>query len=298
MHIPVLINEVISNLHIKDGGHYLDCTFGAGGYSEGILRSAPCSVTAIDADHNVIPHTDKLKHTYNFNFVSLNFAQIDIFPEYSFDGIVFDLGVSSMQIDIADRGFSFLKDGPLDMRMDQTQSLNASTIINSYDEKRLADIIFNYGDESNSRKIARAICTARKAKEIVSTLELVEIISRVLPARGKIHQATKTFQAIRMEVNSETLSLKIALEKSVKLLKKDGLLIVVTFHSIEDKIVKDFFKSLCIPKQKKNKYGNDNSEYLQNFEIITTKPIIPSNEEISANPRARSAKMRILKRYR
>ncbi|MDZ5762031.1 Ribosomal RNA small subunit methyltransferase H [Candidatus Cyrtobacter comes] len=296
MHVPVLIDEVISNLCIKSGGSYLDCTFGAGGYSKRILRAADCYVTAIDADHNVGPYADNLKNCYgdNFNFRTLNFSKVDVFPEGSFDGIVFDLGVSSMQLDISDRGFSFMKDGPLDMRMDQYLPLDASKVVNLYEEKELADIIFYYGDERNSRKIAKAICFARKIKQIESTLELVEIISSVLPFRGKIHQATKIFQAIRMEVNAEMSSLKIALEKSIKLLKKGAVIILVTFHSIEDKIVKDFFKTLCLPRQKKNKYGRD--EELHDFKIITHKPIIPSDREVTINPRARSAKMRILKR--
>ncbi len=297
MHIPVLIEEAMALLDIKIGGNYLDCTFGAGGYTNRMLEINDCSVLAIDMDQHVEKYASILKARYleRFKFIKSNFSDVDLIQD-TFDGIVFDLGISSMQVDTAERGFSFMRDGPLDMRMDKDSRLTAQEVVNSYSEFSLQSLIFMYGEERNAKKIAKAICDARIKSKIETTFELADIITSIMPERGKIHQATKTFQAIRMEVNSELRSLKTALEKSIKLLKVGGSLVLVTFHSIEDAIVKNFFKSVSLTRTKRNKYATNLIEEQERFKILTTKPILPSRHEVLNNPRARSAKIRALRR--
>ncbi|MCZ6913579.1 MAG: 16S rRNA (cytosine(1402)-N(4))-methyltransferase RsmH, partial [Rickettsia endosymbiont of Ixodes persulcatus] len=244
-HIPVMLNAMLANLAPKDGESYLDCTFGAGGYSKAILESCDCYVTALDRDPNVIKRAERIKQNYGtrFDFIETNFA--DSFAklkEKKFDGIVLDLGVSSMQLDIADRGFSFLHDSPLDMRM-SGQGLSAEKFINTAEEKELADIIYKYGDESFSRRIAKRIVEYRKTARIDSTGKLAEIVRSSIGFRkGKIDPATKTFQAIRIYINDELRELERFLANVQNILNKDGRLVVVSFHSLEDRIVKNFFK--------------------------------------------------------
>lgn len=300
-HIPVMLNEMLANLAPKDDEFYLDCTFGAGGYSEAILESRDCYITALDRDPNVIKRAEEIKQNYGerFDFIETNFA--DSFAklkEEKFDGVVLDLGVSSMQLDIADRGFSFLHDGPLDMRM-SGQGLSAEEFVNTAEEKELADVIYKYGDESFSRRIAKRIVEYRKTARIDSTGKLAEIVRSSIGFRkGKIDPATKTFQAIRIYINDELRELERFLENVQNILKKDGRLVVVSFHSLEDRIVKNFFKENSERPVARSKYAKediaiDPDKWLK---IITNKALAPSDKEVGINIRARSAKLRAAKK--
>ncbi|AFB20965.1 16S rRNA (cytosine(1402)-N(4))-methyltransferase RsmH [Rickettsia canadensis] len=299
-HIPVMLNEMLANLAPQDGKSYLDCTFGAGGYSKAILESCNCYVTALDRDPNVIKRAEIIKQNYStrFDFIETNFA--DSFAklkEKKFDGIVLDLGVSSMQLDIADRGFSFLHDSPLDMRM-SGQGLSAEEFINTVEEKELADIIYKYGDESFSRRIAKRIVEYRKTARINSTGKLAEIVRNSIGFRkGKIDPATKTFQAIRIYINDELRELERFLANVQSILNKDGRLVIVSFHSLEDRIVKHFFKENSEKPVARSKYSKDDPVIDPNkwLKIITNKAEAPSDKEVELNVRARSAKLRAAK---
>ena len=299
-HVPVMLNEMLEALNPKDGDSYLDCTFGAGGYSQAILESCDCYITALDRDPNVIKRAEEIKQNYGerFDFIETNFA--DSFTKLKkkkFDGIVLDLGVSSMQLDIADRGFSFLHDGPLDMRM-SGQGLNAEEFVNTVEEKELADVIYKYGDESFSRRIARRIVEYRKTARIDSTDRLAEIVRSSIGFRkGKIDPATKTFQAIRIYINDELGELERFLANVKNILKKDGRLVVVSFHSLEDRIVKNFFKENSEKPVARSKYAKDDMAIDPDkwLKIITNKALAPSDKEVGLNIRARSAKLRAAK---
>ncbi len=296
-HVPVMLKEVLDYLKPKDEEVFIDCTFGAGGYTKGILEVANCKVIAMDRDPSVKQFADKIKVEFNerFEFYNLKYSDVEnILHGKQVDGIVLDIGVSSMQIDNADRGFSFQKDSRLDMRMGNDK-LSAYEIINNTEEKELANIIYNYGDEVKSRHIAKRIAEQRKIKPIETTFELADIVRYFYKGKeGKIDPATKTFQAIRIAVNDELNELKKILELSKKILKKDGRLVVVTFHSLEDKIVKDFVKAETNKGEKKDKYSKNNRE--ANFELLTNKAVSPSEAEVKKNVRARSAKLRALKK--
>lgn len=299
-HYPVLLSEVLQHLDVKEGGVYLDCTFGAGGYSLGILKQKDCRLISLDQDKNVLPIAKNIKKNFpsNFQFIQTNFADaINKLQGNKFDGIVLDLGVSSMQIDNPERGFSFMQDGPLDMRM-SSEGLSALEFINSADEAEIANVIYKYGEEVQSRQIAKAIVEYRHTKKITRTLELAEIVRCAMHFRpGKIDPATKTFQAIRIHVNQELASLEKLLLDTKFLLKDTGKLVVVSFHSLEDSIVKNFFKNHSYPKVARSKYSKealfpkDGSDFW--LQTITKKPIIPTKEEIKQNVRSRSAKMRV-----
>ncbi|BDU60784.1 ribosomal RNA small subunit methyltransferase H [Candidatus Rickettsia kotlanii] len=299
-HVPVMLNEMLEALSPKDGESYLDCTFGAGGYSKAILESCNCYVTALDRDPNVIKRAEEIQQNYSerFDFVETNFA--DSFAKLKgkkFDGIVLDLGVSSMQLDIVDRGFSFLHDGPLDMRM-SGQGLSAEEFVNTAEEKELADVIYQYGDESFSRRIAKRIVEYRKTARIDSTCKLAKIVRSSIGFRkGKIDPATKTFQAIRIYVNDELGELEQFLVNVKNILKKDGRLVVVSFHSLEDRIVKNFFKENSGKPVVRSKYAKDDVTIDPNkwLKIITNKALAPSDKEVGLNIRARSAKLRAAK---
>lgn len=300
-HIPVMLNEMLKFLAPKAGESYLDCTFGAGGYSKAILENCDCYVTALDRDPNVIKKAEEIRHNYKdrFDFVETNFGNCFAKLESKkFDGIVLDLGVSSMQLDIPDRGFSFLHDGPLDMRM-SGQGLSAEEFINTAEEKELADVIYKYGDETFSRRIAKKIVEVRKAARIDSTGKLADIVRSCIGFRkGKIDPATKTFQAIRIYINNELGELEQFLANVKNILKKDGRLVIVSFHSLEDRIVKNFFKENSEKPVARSKYAKE--DIILNpdkwLKIITNKAEIPSDKEISLNVRARSAKLRAAKK--
>ncbi|MGL9718831.1 MAG: 16S rRNA (cytosine(1402)-N(4))-methyltransferase RsmH [Wolbachia sp.] len=327
-HIPVLLKEMLSQLSPQSGGIYVDATFGAGGYSKAILESADCKVYAIDRDETVVKFYDSLNIKYpgriklfieKFSNIQSVLDSFEYFvepsiisesslvvparvqkknvwvpvsstgmtPSNTVDGVVFDIGVSSMQLDEGNRGFSFLHDGPLDMRMDSSSHINASTFVNALREEEIANTIYNYGGERHSRKIARAIVNARKKKTIKTTFELADIVrSVVFRGKSKIDPATRTFQAIRIWVNDELGELEKGIKAASEILNKNGKLIVITFHSLEDRIVKTFFKGLCESK----------SADCRTFSLLNKKVIRASAEEISANPRARSAKLRAIQR--
>ena len=304
-HISVLLNESIQQLNIKKNGVYVDCTLGGGGHSSDILKRIPNGhLYAFDQDSFAINTADeKLKKiASNYTLINENFVNIKVALEeenvYGVDGILYDLGVSSFQLDIPERGFSYRFDGPLDMRMDQTAELDAYTVVNTYDEKSLVRILFEYGEEKFARLIARKIVSEREKKPIETTLELVEIIKKALPAsalRNSSHPAKQTFQAIRIEVNHELDILKKALEDGLSLLNKNGRMVVITFHSLEDRIVKKLFKektTLQLPKDLP--YIPEGYEI--EFKLINSKVILPSESEISNNLRSHSAKMRVIEK--
>ncbi len=276
-HIPVLHQELIAGLNIQSGGHYLDATVGGGGHSDLILQAAPdVKLMAIDRDENAIAAA-RAKLPESVQFWQGNFAEYNPLA-LKFDGIIADLGVSSPQFDDRDRGFSFQQDAALDMRMDRRQVLTAAKIINERSEKELADIIYQYGEERLSRRIARRIVEKRPLK---TTKELAELIYYAVPAKyrhAKIHPATRTFQALRIVVNAELESLEKFIQIAPKWLKIGGRIGIISFHSLEDRIVKHGFR---------------NSTFLG---VITKKPIIPKPEEIQNNPRSRSAKLRFAER--
>lgn len=302
-HKSVLLKEVISYLNPKAGEVYVDATFGAGGYSKKILETDGVTVVAFDQDPDVQSIADETKELYKdrFHFVADNFENIkEQVRKLGFEkinGVVFDLGVSSMQLDRADRGFSFAKDADLDMRMSK-EGLSAKEIINSYREEQIADIIYRYGEEKLSRKIARLIVAEREQQEISTTSQLTKIIHKVRPPRfsDKIDPATKTFQAIRIFVNDELRVLQDALDSLVSLLAHNARLVAVSFHSLEDRIVKQFLT------RNSNKTSSSVSRYFPDdknkdqsqsfFEILTKKPIVPTLTETDQNVRARSAKLR------
>ena len=304
-HISVLLNESIQQLNIKKNGVYVDCTLGGGGHSSEILKRIPNGhLYAFDQDSFAINTADeKLKKiASNYTLINENFVNIKVALEeenvHGVDGILYDLGVSSFQLDIPERGFSYRFDGPLDMRMDQTAELDAYTVVNTYDEKSLVRILFEYGEEKFARLIARKIVSEREKKPIETTLELVEIIKKALPAsalRNSSHPAKQTFQAIRIEVNHELDILKKALEDGLSILNKNGRMVVITFHSLEDRIVKKLFKekpTLQLPKDLP--YIPEGYEI--EFKLINSKVILPSESEISNNLRSHSAKMRVIEK--
>lgn len=307
-HKPVLLKETLDSLNIKDGGVYLDCTFGAGGHTRAILESANCTVIGLDRDAFTQKFADELTKEFptRFKYVNSRFSDLDTALDSinvdKVDGILFDIGVSSMQFDTPRRGFSFQADGPLDMRM-ESEGASAEDFINHATEEEIAGIIFRYGDEKKSRAIARAIIVARGEKKIERTTELAEIIKRSVGRyNDTIHPATRTFQAIRIHVNDELNQLKLGLQKATKRIKDDGRVSVITFHSGEDIIVKDFFREISGYNQGVSRYmpipTTTAANYLSEFESVNKKPIAASDEETRSNPRARSAKLRVLKKVK
>lgn len=305
LHNSVMINEIISFLPLKKSINVIDATFGGGGYSKTILEKFNVNqLLAIDRDPISKIFAKEIESKFsNFTLINDKFSKIDEivnntkFKDKKFDIILFDIGTSSNQIDNAQRGFSFNKSGPLDMRMGSSDK-NAYDIINNYEEKNLADIIYQYGEERYSRVIAKEIVKNRKIKFISDTIELSNIIKKCLPKKNqlknKIHPATKTFQAIRIYVNDELNELKTSLEKTLKILNKDGLILVVSFQSLEDRIVKDFFNHNSGKRWRSSRHYPELPDKLATqLKIITKKPILPSASEILENPRSRSAKLRV-----
>ncbi|MBE9106993.1 16S rRNA (cytosine(1402)-N(4))-methyltransferase RsmH [Nostoc cf. edaphicum LEGE 07299] len=276
-HLPVLPQEVIAGLAVSPGGHYLDTTVGGGGHSRLILEAvADVRVTAIDQDEDALAAARKELSEFGdrIQFIHRNFADYE-FPLNTFDGILADLGVSSYHLDKAERGFSFRQAANLDMRMDRGRSLTAADVINNWDEAELADIFFKYGEERLSRRIARRIVERRP---LHTTTELADAIASSVPPKyryGRIHPATRVFQALRIVVNDELKSLETFLDKAPNALVPGGRIAIISFHSLEDRPVK---------------HGLRNSPLLK---VLTKKPIIAQEEEISQNPRSRSAKLRI-----
>lgn len=304
-HVPVLLPQVIEHLTPKDGGRYIDATFGAGGYSRAILEAAQTEVLALDRDAQAIAagaalaaeFSPRLKLALKPFGALLEEAQVST---GKYDGVVLDLGVSSMQLDDPARGFSFQSDGPLDMRMSAgAPGPSAADIVNTASQSTLADILFELGEERRSRAIAAAIVRRRRTKPITRTLDLAEIVTRVLgPKAGKgKHPATRTFQALRLYVNDELGELARGLAAAEILLKPDGRLVVVSFHSLEDRIVKRFLSVRAQRQPAGSRHLPPQAAARRpSFRIVNHKPISPSEQEIAANPRARSAKLRAAER--
>lgn len=293
-HYPVMLNEVLKALAPTNGEVYVDATFGNGGYSEAILKAADCKVIALDRDGTVLERAGELKQKFGarFDFRQGCFGDFDELVEENIDGAVFDIGVSSMQLDEGKRGFSFSKDAPLDMRMSQS-GLTAADLVNNLSEQELADILYQYGEEKKSRQIAHKIVEARKIKPIATTLELANIIYAVL-GRGNpkmIDPATRSFQALRIKVNDELGELEKGLVKATSRLNPKGRLVVVDFHSLEDRIVKTFFKTNSEKRVHTSRYKNEEISTDATF-AFASKAILPAENELAENARSRSAKLR------
>jgi len=282
LHIPVLKNEVIQYLDPKPGSRFIDATLGAAGHTREILeRTGPDGqVLAIDQDESALSNAKAMLESFGSRviFVHSNFRAVGkIAEERGFlncDGVLADIGISSMMVDDPSRGFSFMREGPLDMRMDRTQTLTAADVVNTYSEKEIADLIYTLGEERRSRPIARSIVRSRPLQQ---TRDLVRAIERVSggPRHGQIHPATRTFQALRIHVNDELQSLEDFLDASMTVVRSGGRVVVISFHSLEDRIVKQKFRASTVPGR-----------------VLTKKVITATDEEVRSNPRARSAKLR------
>lgn len=296
-HAPVLLHEAVHYLAVQPGGRYVDCTIGAGGHARAILEAASPGGLLLGLDADPVAISVARENLAGFEdsvqLVESNFRDLErVCRRHNFipvHGVLFDLGISSMQL-ADDRGFSFQVEAPLDMRFSPGQALTASDIVNQYDEADLADVIWRFGEEPASRRIARAIVRARPIR---TTTELAAVISRAIPRpRGRIHPATRTFQALRIAVNDELGALRDALVQARDILGQGGRLVVISFHSLEDRIVKQFFQQesrdcICPPEQPVCNCG-----HRATLRIITRRSVTPSPEEIAINPRSRSARLR------
>lgn len=307
MHKTVLLEEAVSALNIKEDGIYVDATLGFGGHSGLILKKIKRGfLFAFDQDKMAIDYSQKkLKEIGdNFEIIKSNFAYLQEELEKrnikKVDGFVFDIGVSSPQLDVADRGFSYHNDSKLDMRMDTSRDLSAYNVVNEYSYQDLVRILRNYGEEKYSTSIAKNIIKARETKNIETTLELVDIIKNSIPEKAKkgSHPARKTFQAIRIEVNHELDILNSSLKDALSMLKPKGRMCVITFHSLEDRIVKDLFKEYTEIDEKVKGLPEIPVEFRKDYVLVNRKPIVPSEEELVHNNRARSAKLRIIERIK
>lgn len=285
IHVSVMLKEVLEYLEGENKSCIVDCTFGGGGHTDGILRHYPhIKVIGIDRDKEALKRGELMKEKYKerLSLFHSNYKELPYLLENTgitkVDAFLLDLGISSDLIENAERGFSFQKDGPLDMRMDRDSHLTAEIVVNSYPKEILEKIFVEYGEEHNAKKIAKAICEYRKKQRITTTFELVRLINGVVRQRGKIHPATKVFQALRIEVNDELNSLKSFLETALNFLTEGGRILVISFHSLEDRLVKTFFKEAVLRGELK---------------IITKKPLTPTLDEVKRNPKSRSAKLRV-----
>lgn len=307
-HIPVLLNECLEGLKIKQDGIYVDATLGGAGHSYHIVKklSSAGHLYGFDQDAAAIEaskqHLSSLSLN-NYTFIHANFKEIrqvlETYNVHAIDGALFDLGVSSFQLDSGERGFSYNFNTTLDMRMDQRQSLSAYEVVNQYSEKELADLIFRYGEERYARSIARNIVNRRQNEEIRTTFELVDIIKASIPMKSKMekgHPAKRTFQAIRIEVNQELTILRNSLEETAKLLRSGGRLCVITFHSLEDRIVKELFKDLTSEPEWNRNMPVRLEKIQLPYRLITNKPMTSQEEELTTNNRAHSAKLRIIEK--
>ena len=297
-HIPVLLTPLLAAC-APVSGVWLDGTFGAGSYARGLLAAGADLVIGVDRDPLAFDLAASWIGDYGdrLRLVAGNFSTLDRHAGQALDGVVLDLGVSSMQSDLAERGFSFAKDGPLDMRMAQTGE-TAADIVNGASEERLADILYHFGEERASRRIAHAIVASRVKEPILGTLRLAEIVSRCLPRPkpGQSHPATRSFQALRIAVNEEFSELVHGLEAAERALKPGGLLAVVTFHSLEDRVVKRFFQRAAGEEPNTNRYAPAKTAITARFDLVTRKPVTADQTELADNPRSRSAKLRVARR--
>lgn len=305
-HVPVLFDEVMTALDIKEDGIYIDGTVGGGGHSSGICErlGEDGLLVAVDRDKEALSAAEERLKGYGCRkrFVHANYSDVSVIAEAAGEkvqGILLDLGVSSYQLDNPERGFSYMNDAPLDMRMDETDRLTAYDIVNGYSESDLARIIKDYGEERWAARIAQFITKERKASPIDSTAKLTEIIKAAIPAgarRTGPHPAKRTFQAIRIEVNDELGHLKEAVEKLPDLLDSGGRIAIITFHSLEDRIVKSEFERRLDPCTCPPEFPVCVCGKVADVKRVTRKPVIPSEEETGTNPRARSAKLRVLEK--
>lgn len=314
-HVPVLKNDVQKYLNLREGDVVVDATLGLGGHALEILKALGKNgrLIAFEQDKRNLKKAKKRLGNYenqityihdNFRYLKSRITgrgEAKPSPD-KVDAVLFDLGLSSPHVDEAERGFSFLKEGPLDMRFDQRNELTAGKVVNTYREEDLARIFFEYGEERMAKKIARKICERRKKKSFESTVELAEFIEGLLPKKrsgrkSRLHPATKVFQAIRMEVNDELNALKEGLEQAMEVLRVGGRIVVISYHSLEDRAVKQFFKELIRPPVTPEKalYQTHGEPIVKN---LTKKPVIPTEEEIASNPRSRSAKLRAYEKFR
>ena len=306
-HISVLLEESISSLNLKDDSIIVDCTLGYGGHSSNILaRIKKGFLFAFDQDSEAIRHsTDRLNAVgTNFTIIKSNFVhlkeKLQELDVDKVDGVLFDLGVSSPQLDDGERGFSYHEDAKLDMRMDRDNPLSAYEVVNNYSKEELSRIFYKYGEDKFSNNIAKKIVEYRATKPIETTLELVEIIKTAVPMKFRIdkHPARQIFQAIRIEVNKELDVIEPALEQALSILKVGGRVAVITFHSLEDRLVKNFFRDKCAIDERLKGMPNIPEEYLPDFSLVVNKAISPTEEELENNPRARSAKLRVIERIK
>lgn len=302
-HVPVLLADVIEALDLSSRRRVIDGTFGAGGYTRAILdASSDCHVMAIDRDPSAIAAGRVIERESKgrLSLVEGRFGDLaDFARDHGFapaDAIVLDIGVSSMQLDEAERGFSFRTDGPLDMRMEQ-QGESAADLVNTMDESDLADLIYKYGEERKSRAVARAIVKARAEEKITTTKRLADIVASAVYAKhDQIHPATRTFQALRIAVNDELGELERALQGAEEILAEGGRLAVVTFHSLEDRIVKQFIADRANATPSPSRHMPDATRHDATFKSVTRKPIVADDTEMARNPRSRSAKLRVAER--
>ncbi|WP_027624726.1 16S rRNA (cytosine(1402)-N(4))-methyltransferase RsmH [Clostridium lundense] len=302
-HVSVLLNEVIEGLNIKEDGIYVDCTLGGAGHSSEILKllSPKGRLIGIDQDEDALRAAkERLKDYNNVTYVHNNFYNIEEILQSlnieKVDGILADLGVSSYQLDEGERGFSYMQDAPLDMRMDRRNSLSAYEVVNEYSEEDLARIIRNYGEDNFAKRIAKFIVENRSKKEIKTTGELSEIIKSAIPAKFRRegpHPAKRTFQAIRIEVNKELEILEKTVEDGVKYLNSGGRMAIITFHSLEDRIIKNKYKELQNPCTCPKDFPICVCGKKSQIKLVSRKPIEPTKEEVEVNPRSRSAKLRV-----
>lgn len=306
-HYSVLKNEAIEHLNLKKDGIYIDATLGYAGHSKEILRQIPNGfLYAFDRDLEAISESQKVLENIGTNFEIIHSDFVHMKEEMqkrnvnSVDGILFDLGVSSPQIDSETRGFSFMREEVLDMRMDQTESFSARELINSYSYEELSRIFFQYGEEKLSKVIAKKIVEERKKKEMVTTTELVGVIMEAVGANYfyKNHPERKIFQAIRIEVNKELFDLEQVLPDAISLLKKGGRMSVITFHSLEDRIVKNVFKKYSEIDSMVKGLPDIPYDYLPEVMLVNHKPILPSEKELTENSRSKSAKLRVIERIK
>ncbi len=295
-HLPVMIDEVLEICNPKNGGNFMDCTFGAGGYSKEFLKFQEAKVVAFDRDNHVIEIANKLKNKFKSRFIFHNkkFSKLDLVSTNKFDAVIFDLGLSSIQLDDLSRGFSFKSKNELNMSMGLTER-SAMNVLNTYSSKDLKDIIKTFGEDDDAFRISKNIVKERNISQIKTTDELVKIIKRSKKKNyiKKIDESTKTFQAIRIFVNQEISELIEGIINATKILKPGGKLIVISFHSIEDKIVKFYFKNFSKNHSRSNKYLPENIENLSLFENYKNKVITANPNEVKKNPRSRSAKLRV-----
>lgn len=301
-HIPVMLEEVVHFLTPMRGKLFLDCTLGGGGHARRLLEEGG-NVIGLDADPEALQFARKRLAEFgdSFSAIHANFRDYgELLGTVGFhsglDGILLDLGVSSRQLENADRGFSFQGDGPLDMRMNPSAELTAADIVNEWEEGELVRIFREYGEERAARRIAAAIVRARVANAIETTVQLADLVESVVPRRGRQHPATRVFQAIRIAVNDELGSLRVALEEAHKWLRPGGRLAVISFHSLEDRMVKQFMRRQCVEWIDRPEMPEPVRNPECYFDAVVRKALSPSEEEIAENPRARSAKLRVVER--